>query len=96
VGAVAERRLVGVAVAPLERVRRRVVLDTGDEMEGRGTLRLESGVAPEVVNALIDRGHAVDAGAGGYGGYQAIMWNAENGVYWGGTEMREDGTVVGY
>ena len=69
---------------------------TGDEMEGRGTLRLESGVAPEVVNALIGRGHAVDTGAGGYGGYQAIMWDAENGVYWGGTEMRKDGTVVGY
>jgi gamma-glutamyltranspeptidase/glutathione hydrolase len=69
---------------------------TGEEMEGRGLLRLESGVHEDVVNGLIGRGHAVDVGAGGYGGYQAIMWDAENGVYWGGTEMRKDGTVVGY
>ena len=69
---------------------------TGEAMEGRGTLRLESGVPQEVVEVLKGRGHAVDVGAGGYGGYQAIMWDPEEGVYWGGTEMRKDGTVVGY
>jgi len=69
---------------------------TGDEMDGRGTLRLESGVAGDVVRALRGRGHAVDVGAGGYGGYQAIRWDPDEGVYWGGTEMRKDGTVVGY
>ncbi len=69
---------------------------TGDDMEGRGTLRVESGVPDNVVNALRGRGHAMDVGAGGYGGYQAIMWDPEEGVYWGGTEMRKDGYVVGY
>ena len=69
---------------------------TGDEMDGRGTLRLESGVAGDVIQALRGRGHSVDVGAGGYGGYQAIRWDPEEGVYWGGTEMRKDGTVVGY
>ena len=69
---------------------------TGDAMDGRGTLRLESGVAGDVVRALRGRGHSVDVGAGGYGGYQAIRWDPEEGVYWGGTEMRKDGTVVGY
>jgi gamma-glutamyltranspeptidase/glutathione hydrolase len=69
---------------------------TGEEMEGRGTLRVESGVPDAVVNALRGRGHAMDVGAGGYGGYQAIRWDPEEGVYWGGTEMRKDGTVVGY
>jgi gamma-glutamyltranspeptidase/glutathione hydrolase len=69
---------------------------TGGEMDGRGTLRLESGVAGDMVQALRGRGHAVDVGAGGYGGYQAIRWDPEEGVYWGGTEMRKDGTVVGY
>ena len=69
---------------------------TGGAMEGRGTLNLESGMAPDVVNALRGRGHAVQIDAGGYGGYQAIMFDAANGVYWGGTEMRKDGTVVGY
>ncbi len=69
---------------------------TGDDMEGRGTLRLESGVPETVVQSLRGRGHAVDVGAGGYGGYQAIRWDPEEGVYWGGTEMRKDGIVVGY
>jgi gamma-glutamyltranspeptidase/glutathione hydrolase len=65
-------------------------------MDGRGTLRVESGVPDNVVNALRGRGHSMDVGAGGYGGYQAIMWDPEEGVYWGGTEMRKDGIVVGY
>jgi gamma-glutamyltranspeptidase/glutathione hydrolase len=69
---------------------------TGEAMDGRGTLRVESGVPDEVVNALRGRGHAMDVGAGGYGGYQAIRWDPEEGVYWGGTEMRKDGYVVGY
>ncbi|PEN13273.1 gamma-glutamyltransferase [Longibacter salinarum] len=69
---------------------------TGEVMEGRGTLHLESGVSQNVVNALRGRGHAVEIDAGGYGGYQAIMWDPEEGVYWGGTEMRKDGTVAGY
>ena len=69
---------------------------TGEDMEGRGTLRLESGVHKDVVRALRGRGHDVDVGSGGYGGYQAIMWDPEEEVYWGGTEMRKDGYVVGY
>ncbi len=69
---------------------------TGDAMEGRGTLRLESGVPDAVVQALTGRGHDVDVGAGGYGGYQAIRWDPDEEVYWGGTEMRKDGIVIGY
>jgi gamma-glutamyltranspeptidase/glutathione hydrolase len=69
---------------------------TGVPMDGRGTLHLESGVTQDVVNALRGRGHKVEVDAGGYGGYQAIMWDSEEGVYWGGTEMRKDGTVAGY
>ncbi|MCS3640310.1 gamma-glutamyltransferase [Salinibacter ruber] len=69
---------------------------TGEDMDGRGTLRVESGVSEDVVNALRGRGHSVSVGAGGYGGYQAIRWDPEEEVYWGGTEMRKDGYVVGY
>ncbi len=69
---------------------------TGEAMDGRGLLRVESGVGEDVITALEGRGHAVDVGAGGYGGYQAIMWDPDEGVYWGGTEMRKDGVVVGY
>jgi gamma-glutamyltranspeptidase/glutathione hydrolase len=69
---------------------------TGEAMDGRGTLRLESGVSEGVVQSLRGRGHAVEIDAGGYGGYQAIMWDPVEEVYWGGTEMRKDGIVVGY
>jgi len=69
---------------------------TGEAMEGRGTLRVESGVDEDVVRALRGRGHDVSVGSGGYGGYQAIRWDPEEEVYWGGTEMRKDGIVVGY
>jgi gamma-glutamyltranspeptidase/glutathione hydrolase len=69
---------------------------TGEAMDGRGTLRLESGVTESVVQSLRGRGHAVSIGAGGYGGYQAIRWDPEEEVYWGGTEMRKDGIVIGY
>jgi gamma-glutamyltranspeptidase/glutathione hydrolase len=69
---------------------------TGEAMEGRGTLRVESGVDEDVVRALRGRGHDVSVGSGGYGGYQAIRWDPEAEVYWGGTEMRKDGYVVGY
>ena len=69
---------------------------TGETMEGRGLLRVESGVPKDVVRSLRGRGHDVAVGSGGYGGYQAIRWDPEEGVYWGGTEMRKDGTVVGY
>jgi gamma-glutamyltranspeptidase/glutathione hydrolase len=38
----------------------------------------------------------VRVGGGSYGGYQAILFDADEGVYHGGTEMRKDGYVVGY
>jgi gamma-glutamyltranspeptidase/glutathione hydrolase len=69
---------------------------TGDAMDGRGALYLETGVTQEVVDALRGRGHAVTVGGGSYGGYQAILYDADAGVFHGGTEMRKDGYVVGY
>ena len=69
---------------------------TGAEIEAGGTLNVESGVPAEVVRALRQLGHTVEVDAGGYGGYQAIRWDAEHGVYQGATEMRLDGRVIGY
>ena len=69
---------------------------TGEVMTDGGTLLLESGVDPEVVEALRRRGHRVRVTRGGFGGYQAILWNARHGVYHGASEMRKDGQVVGY
>lgn len=69
---------------------------TGEAMTGGGTLLLESGVPEEVAEQLRAMGHEVEMTKGGFGGYQAILWDAEHGVYHGATEMRKDGMVAGY
>lgn len=69
---------------------------TGSLMTDGGTLNVESGILPAVVKDLRQRGHHVKVGKGGYGGYQAILWDKQQGVYKGATEMRKDGTAAGY
>lgn len=69
---------------------------TGSVMTDGGVLNLESGIGTEVRQALEALGHNVQLGRGGYGGYQAIWWDAKNKVYHGATEMRKDGMVAGY
>ena len=41
-------------------------------------------------------GHRVESGGDGYGGYQAILRDAVNGVYLGASESRKDGHAAGY
>jgi gamma-glutamyltranspeptidase / glutathione hydrolase len=41
-------------------------------------------------------GHRVRFGRGSYGGYQAIMYDARNGVFFGASESRKDGHAAGY
>ena len=69
---------------------------TGEPSEGTGTVEMESGFTPEVKAELGKRGYKVVGGSGNFGGYQAIMFNAKNHVYWGASEMRKDGGVGGY
>lgn len=69
---------------------------TGEVMTGGGTVQLEVGISPEVVKQLRSRGHQVQQGRGFYGGYQAIMWDEQNKVYWGASEMRQDGQAAGF
>jgi len=69
---------------------------TGDRMDDSGTVVLESGIAAEVRRELIKMGHRLSDRVGGFGGYQAILYDAENDVYWGATESRKDGIAVGY
>jgi gamma-glutamyltranspeptidase / glutathione hydrolase len=57
---------------------------------------MESGFDPAVKAALTGRGYNVVAGTGGFGGYQAILWDARHHVYWGASEMRKDGEALGY
>ncbi len=69
---------------------------TGEKMTDGGTLYLEDGFDYEVVRGLMRKGHKVSWANGAYGGYQAIMWDDENGVYYGASESRKDGQAAGY
>ncbi len=71
--------------------------DSADDfLRGGGTVNLESGIPYSVVRELIGMGHEIGYGIGGYGGYQAIMWDPERGVYTGASESRKDGHAAGY
>jgi gamma-glutamyltranspeptidase/glutathione hydrolase len=69
---------------------------TGEAQRDRGRVHLESGISDETRAGLEARGHTLGGPDGGFGGYQAIMWDRENGVYHGASEMRKDGAAQGY
>ena len=69
---------------------------TGEVMIDGGVVNLESGFSFETINALMARGHKIQFSKGGYGGYQAIMWDEKNKVYYGASESRKDGQAAGY
>ena len=69
---------------------------TGTTMEGTGWLNMESGFSYDTIRKLMEMGHKVRFSLGGYGGYQAIMWDSKNKVYYGASESRKDGEASGY
>ncbi len=69
---------------------------TGKKMKDGGTVMLESGFPYETIRDLIMKGHEVKWTVGPYGGYQAIMRDHENEVYYGASESRKDGQAAGY
>ena len=69
---------------------------TGQLMTNGGILLLESGFRTEVIQKLMSMGHTVQWDLGGYGGYQAIMWDEKNKVWFGASESRKDGQAAGY
>ena len=69
---------------------------TDEVMTTGGTLYLESGIDYLQIRKLVQMGHNVGWNVGGYGGYQAIMWDADNKVYFGASESRKDGQAAGY
>ena len=69
---------------------------TGDEADGVGVVQVESGISEDVCQELERRGHVIQRGGGGFGGYQGIWIDWENGVLRGGTEPRKDGCAIGY
>jgi len=70
----------------------------GGDPDHYGTAYLGPGVPTATVEALQKLGHNVEVNATGvmFGGYQAIQRDEKTGVYVGATEMRKDGTVVGW
>ena len=69
---------------------------TGSVMTDGGVLQLESGIDYEVIRELVKMGHKISWNVGSYGGYQAIMWDELNKVYYGASESRKDGQAAGY
>ena len=69
---------------------------TGGTMTDGGVLQLESGIDYEVIRELVKMGHKISWNVGSYGGYQAIMWDDVNKVYYGASESRKDGQAAGY
>ena len=69
---------------------------TGGEMTDGGQIVLESGFDYETIRNLMSKGHNIGFELGSYGGYQAIMYDKENGVYYGASESRKDGQAAGY
>jgi gamma-glutamyltranspeptidase/glutathione hydrolase len=69
---------------------------TGQEMIDGGTVYLESGIPQNIRQQLEKMGHTLSDRQGSYGGYQAVLWNDVQGVYYGASESRKDGQAAGY
>lgn len=69
---------------------------TGEKMTNGGVVSLESGFNYETIRELMSKGHYIRFEKGPYGGYQAIMYDSKNKVYYGASESRKDGQAAGY
>jgi len=69
---------------------------TGEVMVDGGTIFMERGFSEETRNALEALGHKLGDTDGSFGGYQAILRDHEQGVYYGASEVRKDGQAAGY
>ncbi len=69
---------------------------TDEVMTDGGTVYLESGIPESVREELRAMGHNIATARIAYGGYQAILRNDVQGVYYGASESRKDGQAAGY
>lgn len=69
---------------------------TDEKMSNGGKIVLESGIDYTTIRTLMHYGHKVGYDLGSYGGYQAILYDAENKIYYGASESRKDGQAAGY
>lgn len=68
----------------------------GKLMLDGGYVSLESGFSTNTRRELIKKGHTLTDALGSFGGYQAIMFDKKNKVYYGASESRKDGQAAGY
>jgi gamma-glutamyltranspeptidase/glutathione hydrolase len=69
---------------------------TGASMTDGGVVHMESGFSDETRKKLQSLGHQLGDRGGIFGGYQAIMRDHDEGVYYGASEVRKDGQAAGY
>ncbi|MDC0603358.1 gamma-glutamyltransferase [Aliiglaciecola sp.] len=69
---------------------------TGEIMTDGGYVSLESGYSVKTRRQLVQMGHVLRDVSGSFGGYQAILRDPKNGVYFGASETRKDGHAAGY
>ncbi|MEZ6104917.1 MAG: gamma-glutamyltransferase [Pirellulaceae bacterium] len=69
---------------------------TGERMTDGGQVHLEEGFDYETRRGLMLRGHRLESSLGIFGGYQAILYDAEQGVYHGASDSRKDGIAAGF
>jgi len=69
---------------------------TGERMTDGGEVVVESGISAAAIAEMQARGHRISRAVGGFGGYQAILFDARRGVYHGASESRKDGQAAGY
>ena len=69
---------------------------TGEIMTDGGTVYLETGFSHAVQRELAERGHRIALDIGSFGGYQAIMYDPAQDVYYGASESRKDGQAAGF
>lgn len=69
---------------------------TGKYMLDGGFVSLESGFSEKTRRELNKKGHTLSDSLGAFGGYQAIMYDQKNKVYFGASESRKDGQAAGY
>jgi gamma-glutamyltranspeptidase/glutathione hydrolase len=69
---------------------------TGSVMTRGGIVSLETGIPYETRRDLTEMGHRLQINVGSFGGYQAVMFDEEQGVYYGASESRKDGQAAGY
>jgi len=68
----------------------------GEVAKGGGVIEVETGIDDKIIKELVKRGHVVRRSVGGFGGYQGIFIDHQNGVLRGASEPRKDGIAVGY